>query len=365
MPPRTKRPAGAAARAKATSAANPVPAEAAAPAGRSLRIVARLHAYAPRHNAGAEWMAHSLLRALAARGHQVEAWLTRYSPDRETYELDGVRVVPLQARLDGAAAVRSADVLLAHLETVPATGALARGAGTPLVVVCHNTHPPTFRALASGETALAVYNSAWMAREAQVYFAEFPARLRPKSQVIVRPLVDAAEYATEPGDRVTLINCCPDKGGEVLRRLAKRMPDTEFLAVRGAYGDQVDYSSLDNIEVLDHVAGSRMRDAVYGRTRILLMPSRYESWGRAGTEALASGIPVVAQPTPGLVESLGDAGVFVDRSDLDGWVAALEQLLGDETEWKAASERARARSAELDPRPELKAWCEAVEALAP
>lgn len=101
---------------------------------------------------------------------------------------------------------------------------------------------------------------------------------------------------------------------------------------------------------------------VYGKTRVLLMPSIYESWGRVGVEAMASGIPVIANPTDGLSEALGDAGVFVDRDDLDGWENAIRRLQ-DGRSWNAASRRAKARSAELDAlrASDIDRWCEAVE----
>ncbi|MBQ1163612.1 glycosyltransferase, partial [Streptomyces sp. A73] len=82
------------------------------------------------------------------------------------------------------------------------------------------------------------------------------------------------------------------------------------------------------------VPGEEMAERVYGRTRVLLMPRSYESWGRAGCEALASGIPVEAHPTPGLCESLGEAGVYVDRNDLDGYEAVLRKLLEDPAEYR-------------------------------
>ncbi|MER5584115.1 glycosyltransferase family 4 protein [Streptomyces asoensis] len=328
-----------------------------------MRIVARLHGYPPRHNAGAEWMVHSMLRALAQRGHDVSVWLSRYTDDRAEYELDGVQVVPLQSRLDVGTAIKRASMVISHLENVPSASALARGYGRPLAVICHNTHRPSFRDMASGGTALAVYNSEWMRAEAELFFAEYPRGVRPDRAVIVRPPVFADEYRTRPGSKVTLVNLNEEKGGELFGKLARRMPDVEFLAVVGAYGEQI-VPDLPNVEVVDHMCGHEMREKVYSRTKVLLMPSSYESWGRAGAEALASGIPVIAHPTPGLCEALSEAGVFVDRHDVDGYETVLRKLLSDRAEYRLVAKRAKARSAELDPAPDLAAWCEAVEALA-
>lgn len=339
-----------------------VPASAPGGAARPLSIVARVHAMPPEHNAGAEHMLVSMLRPLVERGHDVSVWLSRYGKAHEIYDYRGIKVVPLEARLDFQTAVKRANVLLAHLETVPSTASMARGYGKPLVVVCHNTHRPTFRDAAAGGTALAVYNSQWMQVEAELFFAEYPKSVRPESSLIVRPPVFADEYATKPGNAITLINCNPEKGGKVLKALAERMPAQQFLAVKGAYGEQI-LPDLPNVEIVDHVRGEEMRERVYARTRVLLMPSSYESWGRAGCEAMASGIPVVAHPTPGLCESLGEAGIFVDRADVDGYEAVLRKLR-TAAEYRLASKRAKARSAELDPSADLAAWCDAVEGLA-
>ncbi|MER7908303.1 glycosyltransferase family 4 protein [Streptomyces sp. NPDC096068] len=324
--------------------------------------MARVHLMPPQHNAGAEHMLVSMLRPLVERGHDVQVWLSRYGKASKSYDYRGIRVVPLEARLDFPTAVRRADVLLSHLECVPSTASLARGYGKPLGVICHNTHRTTFRDMAAGGTALAVYNSRWMEAEAELFFAEYPKAVRPAGSLIVRPPVFADEYATKPGKKITLVNCNPEKGGRVLEALARRMPDQRFLAVRGAYGEQI-LPDLPNVEIVEHVDGQQMREQVYARTRVLLMPSSYESWGRAGVEALASGIPVVAHPTPGLCESLGEGGIFADRNDLDGYEAVLRKLLAP-AEYRLASKRAQARSVELDPTAELAAWCDAVEALA-
>lgn len=326
-----------------------------------MRVLARFHAYVPEHGGGAEVMAHTLLRELVARGHQVRVWLSQHNGRREPYEVDGVEVIPVKARQDFLRLARDSDVVVSHLENVRAAAAAARGWGRPLVVLCHNTLPATFRAVGSGTTALAVYNSQWMAAEAERWFAENPKAARPLASVIVRPPVRAADYRTTPGDHITLVNLHKPKGGDVLWRLAERMPGHRFLAVKGAYGEQI-VSQAPNVEVVEHVPPAQMAERVYARTRVLIMPSEYESWGRVGVEALASGIPVVATPTPGLCESLGEAGIFVERDDLDGWVAALTAL-DDPEAWQAASKKAKARSRQLDPAADLARWVEAVERL--
>lgn len=327
-----------------------------------MRILAKLHAYPPTHCAGAEMMAHTLLRELATRGHEVQVWLSRHSGQRKPYDYDGVQVIPAAARRDFGREARTAGAIISHLENVREAAAAARGWGRPLVVLCHNTFPATFRAIGSGTTALAVYNSQWMAEEAAKWFDQNPQAARPQASVVVRPPVIARDYRVSVmGDHITLINLFASKGGEIFWELAARMPDHKFLGVTGAYGDQV-IRDAPNVEVVEHVPAEEMAAAVYGRTRVLVMPSLYESWGRTGVEALASGIPVVACPTPGLKESLGDAGIFVERDDLNGWVSALTALDDPET-WQAASARAKKRSRQLDPRRDLAAWVEAVEGL--
>lgn len=328
-----------------------------------MRILARLHAYPPRHNAGAEWAAHSLLRDLAAHGHQVEVWLSEVTGQRLPFDLDGVRVIPATTHNAFAGAVRAGrSVVVSHLENVRSAASAARGWGRPLVVLAHNTFPATFRAIGSGTTALAVYNSEWMAAAADKHFAENPKLVKPGASVVVRPPVRAADYRAIPGDRVTLINLYVNKGSDVFWQLAERMPDRQFLAVRGSYGDQL-VKDLPNVEIVDNMPGADMAKQVYGRTRILLMPSEYESWGRTGVEACASGIPVIASPTPGLQESLGDAGIYVDRGDVDGWQKAIEAL-DDSDAYRKASVAAKKRSRQLDPSADLARWREAIEALA-
>jgi len=311
-------------------------------------IVARLHLYPPDHNAGAEWMVHSMLRALVARGHRCEVWLSRYSATSEPYDIDGVYVWPFGSGRGWTESVHDSDAVLTHLENTPVAAVGARRGGRPLIIVNHNTHPLTKRWARAGADLL-VHNSQWMRDDIGV------------DGLIVRPPVFAEEYATTPGECITLVNLIEAKGADTFYQLAKRFPDRKFLGVIGAYGEQ-DIRAYGNVEIVRHTSGHFMRDEVYGRTRILLMPSSYESWGRCGVEAMASGIPVIAHPTPGLRESLGSAGLFADRVDVDRWASTVE-CLDDPKVYAEQSDAAKRRVAELDPTEDLRTWCDAVEAL--
>lgn len=316
-----------------------------------MRVLAIVTAYPPAHCAGSEVMVHALLRPLVARGHDVNVVLSRGTG--APYVLDGVHVWPHTGKSDPFRWLADADVIVTHLENTVRATTIGNMAGVPVVQVLHNDNGHTSLYLSRGGANLVVFNSAQMADTFSHYDGY---------SITVRPPVSVVEYETTPGDHITLINLSADKGAATFYALAERFPDRCFLGVTGAYGEQI-LRDLPNVEIVPHMPADRMRDEVYARTRILLMPSKHESWGRVGVEAMASGIPVIASPTAGLRESLGDAGTFCEPGDIDAWAAELQRLT-DGRKWRAASRKAKTRAGELDPAGDLTAWCEAIEGVA-
>lgn len=322
-----------------------------------MKVTAILHCYPPEHNAGAEWAVHTFFRALVVAGHEVQVCLT--SQRGAEYELDGVKVHPFVHKSDPARFAHSADVLVTHLENTPRTTALGRILNKPVVHVLHNTFEPS-KKWVTEDLGLAVFNSEWMKADYEKWWASH--RFPNVPSIVVNPPVMAEDYATTRGTKVTLINMTEAKGAGVFWELAERMPDVEFLGVIGGYGVQIFPEDIPpNVTIQQHTPGHDMKK-VYGQTGILLMPSEYESWGRVGVEAMASGIPVVAHPTPGLTESLGSAGIFVDRNSPVLWEKQIRTLL-DGRKYKKFSREAKARSKELDPKPQLDKFVNALEAL--
>nr|WTC12569.1 glycosyltransferase family 4 protein [Streptomyces anthocyanicus] len=331
-----------------------------------MRVLAMLHAYPPVHNAGAEWAAHSLLRELADRGHAVDVLLSQPAAADEVYRVDGVCVHPHQGKADPSRWMRGdgrADVLVTHLENTARASILGDLHRIPVVHLLHNTYEKSKAWLVKGRPSLVVYNTAWMKADAEEWWRVHRGARPMPWGITVHPPVAVEDYQATPGDHITLINLTAEKGAGLFYALAERMPHRKFLGVIGGYGQQIVRNDLPNVEIVPHTPGDRMAKDVYARTKVLLAPSVYESYGRVAVEAMCSGIPVVAHPTPGLMESLGEAGVFADREDTDAWEAAVRRLFSPKV-YPAASRAASVRAATLDPARELDLWAMAMEEVA-
>lgn len=315
-----------------------------------MRVAALVHFYVPFRNAGSETMLHTLLRSLSGIGHEVQAFATDIPEAPYLYDYDGVRVNSTNWFLAQQEITRfGPDVIVTHHQNTVNAIRLARTIGAKSVFLMHNDFSQNRKYLAC-KPDLTVFNTEWI-RDVTEYRGE---------SIVIHPPVFAHEHRTLPGDRVTLVNLNESKGGKILYRLAELMPDVGFLGVLGGHGEQIVRTDLPNVEIVEHT--DRMIEQVWSRTKVLLMPSIYESYGMAGVEAIASGIPVIAHPTPGLRESLGPAGVFVHREDLQALSGQIRRLL-DPSEWQVASAAALARSKELDPSDELKTWVTRLEEL--
>lgn len=70
----------------------------------------------------------------------------------------------------------------------------------------------------------------------------------------------------------------------------------------------------------------------YSKAKILLFPTRGDTWGVVANEAMAAGTPIVTTPYAGVAGELvidGETG-FVREPDVDFWVEAATRLLNDD-----------------------------------
>jgi len=105
-------------------------------------------------------------------------------------------------------------------------------------------------------------------------------------------------------------------------RTAPRVDVDGLAAASGAGG---------RIALRSFVTDSELAE-VYGRARAFVFLSEYEGFGLTPLEALAAGIPIVVLDTPVAREIYGAAALYVERPEPALIEAALERILGDETE---------------------------------
>lgn len=270
-----------------------------------MRILWSIHLYPPTHNCGAEYVAHHVNKWLIEQGHEVRVMLLQ--GNLKPYMFEGVEVIPypLYSPVD---AYRWADVVFTHLDFSRHTVNICQIIKTPVFHFVHNDSE-VYRSFIDGSKfpAYVVYNSHWIA-EKLAY---------KQASVVLQPPCPAEYYRIlgNPvnSEYITLINVNENKGGYQFYRIAQAMSDHRFLAVKGSYDDGglmpdivAKLQTLPNVKVIDHTPNPR---EIYQQTRLLLVLSRYESWGRVATEAMSNGIPVLYCPTEGLQENVGRGGV--------------------------------------------------------
>lgn len=290
-----------------------------------LRILGLCSNYPPVLCAGVERSMHARMQALQRQGHDC-AVITH---DAGQGAFDGMPLIRWGSPQEIAELAGGYDVLIGSHNGMIAAAEAARLAGKPCFALVHNDR---YRREADRcrELGAVIYsNSRWVQQALG-------------TDGYLWPQVNASEYLTDrTGDAITIIGLSKNKG-EMFWLLAERFPEHRFLAVCNAYEPQIIPETIPaNVTLLDVQQDMR---AVYRETRLLLMPSRYESFGRTAMEACCNGIPVLAHATPGLREALGEecAANLLCGLEVDAW-AEMIAALDDPRAYADAGRRARER----------------------
>ena len=329
------------------------------PAESRFRILCINPDYVPYVNAGSEICTHVINKHLMKKPYKWDVFVATPGYPKVTY--DGIRCFDLYDTPTFLEVVNSCHAIFSHSAYhLPIYQYISRITGVPIVGWAH-THMYLHRAKIQGSWSPSRHTSNQFTVFNSKSLMDGCKPALPNTKVFI-PIVDYRDYSTEEKHRepkyVVLSNVNPNKGGELLIKLARAMPDIEFLGVMGGYGKQVTTDELPNLRYIPHT--NRIKD-VYKQAWVVIMPSDLETWGRTAVEAMSSGIPVVVNPTPGLRECCDKAAIYVDRGDLEGWIGALRRLKDDRKYFNTRAKLALERSRALDPRPvaaQIEDWLE-------
>jgi glycosyltransferase involved in cell wall biosynthesis len=308
-----------------------------------MNILLSIHLYPPKHNCGAEYMIHRIAKHLQSKGHHIKVLLHQANHYKITnnYVFDGIDVFPPTPNVIENL-FNWSNVVFTHLDYTKWSVSMSAIKKKPLFHLIHNSHP--YPEIINAErNQHIVYNSEWLKNELQYKFDNF---------TITPPIYYSNFYSENDAngnEYITLINLNENKGGKIFEQIARALPNKQFLGVLGSY-DQQFVPNLSNVKIEPN--SPNIKD-VYSKTRILLMPSKYESWGMTASEAMCSGIPIICTETPGLKENCDKAGIYVkDRDNIKEWVNAIVKL-DEEKAYNIASRKARARAKEQESKDKL------------
>jgi len=239
-----------------------------------------------------------------------------------------------------------------HFPSLPEVRRLNnRGYNRPILTTCH--YDGSYQALIKNNLGRIIRWQEMVMFINNVMESSFRKNINPwppniSRTAIVRPLMHEDKIRINEsfkGDCITLVNANENKGVNQFIEIAKRMPDRKFLAVRPYYGNLNPMAVPTNIELIPFDDDIRN---VLKRTRILLMPSYYESFGRIAVESMYNGIPVIySRPisnskypggsTEGVEEWIKPAGISCEREDINEWVSIITSL-DDEATYSERSE---------------------------
>lgn len=290
-----------------------------------MKILFIAHLYPPFHIAGAEVYIQNLGKYLISKGHEVRVLIRQANQKtvKNHYEYDGIKVFASHIQNTGPIGINEEQItwathLIAHLENMEWTVTMARAFKMPGFFISHNSwdypciHQRSFKPEARYPIGV-IYNSFWMQKQLNY----------PQRSIILHPPLNSTKVINnnhpEKAKKITIINSNERKGGAIFRQIAMALPDYEFMIVLGGYDAQI-VPSLSNVIAVG--PGDMLE--FYAQTRILLIPSAYESWSMCCNEAMASGIPVICSKTPGLMENAGEAGIYVDSHRMQRWMELHE-----------------------------------------
>lgn len=253
-----------------------------------MKILAHVHTYGKNAESGADKFMQSILEFLAQRGEMVTVAIDNPYPEK-VLNLGGVWVVSNKYMI--AEQYEESDIIISHLVFNNPSLKIARRFNKPVIQIAHNSENKT-------NEGYIIYNSESLKNSLNL----------PLPGIVVNPPTylkdwqNDIDHFTQP--YITLVNCCHNKGGETLKALAQWMPQYKFLGIMGGYGKQMRMPAPN----ITYRAYSEKMD--YSDTKILIVPSKKESWSLAAAEAMASGIPVLCSDLPGLRENCGEAAKY-------------------------------------------------------
>lgn len=295
-----------------------------------MTLTAFLHGYPPLWSMGGEMSTHRTLQAVDGS--------TVFTPTPEVYRLDGVSVMPASGssfqNIMFDAETVGASILFGHSTLSQNTIKAAKRMKLSSILAVHA--PPTYA------TDL---RRAWSHATVRLYNTEAARKVwhDPKGWLLHPPIGKPSIMPDGPHDALTTTSSLLNKGAARVLELAKRRPDQRFIIVESpahpTHGDPLFWEQaekLPNVEIWPRLHPDDMGQ-LWAETHVLLVPSRYETYGMSALEAAWHSIPSVHVNTPHVLEGIGTAARLLQSLSVDELDRAVTDVEDQYDVWADAA----------------------------
>lgn len=295
-----------------------------------MSTVALSHGYPPLWNMGGEVALHRAMTAIRGDRYVLTSTDEPYTfEDINVLQIDTPNVLDINANphpiAEQLSALKAKAVIGQNELSLPAV--LAADMVDAVSIVNVHTPPQYGRGIKKAVylADAAVYNTHVAAQE----WGE------PNAPVLHPPISPLPTKTSTGGDAYTVLSSLRNKGVEVVLALAKMMPHQRFIIVRspaepthGLPDLEEVAARLPNVELHPRVAPEEVHRYLK-QTRILLVPSRYETYGMSAIEAAGYGIPCVHVDTPHVREGIGEGAILVPPLNIPATAKGIELIEKD------------------------------------
>ncbi|WP_010140160.1 glycosyltransferase [Oceanicola sp. S124] len=258
------------------------------------------------------------------------------------------QIVPVSRTRPASVHVK-ADLIVSHLAItwrgLPGLIALrARHAGTPLVHVEHSYSegftaanvPARARFFTLLRCSYALFDRIVAVSEGQGDWLTRRGLVQPDALTVIRPTVDLSGFRALPAPEGRLRHFGAigrfdrQKGFDLLIQAFRDVPGDDLRLT--LYGDGPERTRLEALAAGDvriQFAGFAP-DPVRAMRQcdVIAMPSRWEPFGIAASEARAARRPLLVSGVDGLADHVRLGAIRVNDPSVEGWTAALQRLAG-------------------------------------
>jgi len=274
-----------------------------------MNILVFVKLYMHKNKSGGEAYLHHFLKRLQTERDVKIRVILPECKEMKKIDFEGIEINETsETTTDCLQYIDTCDLLITQLDFAKQSLDYALKISKPCMMLFHNSidHYDKF---IEDPKVIKIFNSNYVMNE---YIQR---DLIPNNHYLIYPYTDfpkLSKFKKKIDDRlyITLVNPSLNKGANIVVELARKFKDKKFLIVKGGYYNHEQkpfldiFKTLPNVHIINNTPN--IIDDIYLKSKIVIQPSIYETYGMVASEACCLGIPVIINRTSkGLIENMG------------------------------------------------------------